>query len=103
LADADPELRPEYAKLWRSFVARRDAHRRDADLKSEARQRALALAHEKGVSRYRMARDLGLNDGNLHAFLAQGNVRKLSLERALALVRYLQNWSAENPSAPLHA
>ena len=43
----------------------------------------------KGVTRYRMAKDLGLNPGNLHAFLSQGNVSKLALERAYELVDYL--------------
>ena len=99
LADEDPQLQPEFFKVWRSFVTRRDATRRDADLKLEARQRALVLAQEKGVSRYRMARDLGLNDGNLHAFLAQGNVSKLSLERAFDLVGYLQKWNSPKSGA----
>lgn len=90
LAEEDPRLRPEYAKVWRSFVARRDGNRRDAELKLEARERVLALAREKGVSRYRMARDLNLNHGNLHAFLAQGKASALSLERAFELVEYLE-------------
>lgn len=90
LAEEDPRLRPEYAKVCHSFVARRDARHRDAELKLEARKQALALAREKNVSRHRMARDLGLNDGNLHAFLAQGKASTLSLERALKLVEYLR-------------
>lgn len=90
LATEDSNLRPEYSKVWRSFAARRDAPERDADLKLRARARVLALAQEKKVTRYRMARDLGLNDGNLHAFLTQGNVSKLSLKRAFELVKYLE-------------
>lgn len=90
LAEEDPRLRPEYAKAWRSFVARRDAVHRDAELKLEARNRALDLAAAKGVSRYRMARDLSLNDGNLHAFLAQGRPSALSLRRVFELVEYLE-------------
>lgn len=89
LAAEDPRLRPEYTKAWRSFVARRDAGQRDAQLKLAARERALALEARRHVTRYRMAKDLGLNPGNLHAFLAQGNVSKLSLKRAYELVDYL--------------
>jgi hypothetical protein len=37
-----------------------------------------------------MAKDLGLNHGNLHAFLSQGNPTKLSLERVVGLVEYLE-------------
>lgn len=86
----EPSVLPaEYAKVWRSFVVRRDAPERDATLKREARKRALDLEPKAHVSRYRMAKDLGLNPGNLHAFLAQGNVSKLSLQHAYELVRYL--------------
>lgn len=90
LAEEDPRLRPEYSKTWRSYVARRDATRRDAELKLEARRRVLDLAAQKGVTRYRMARDLGLNDGNLHAFLVQGKPSALSLARVFDLVEYLE-------------
>jgi hypothetical protein len=55
-----------------------------------ARARVLALASQKGVSRYRLAKDLGLNPGNLHSFLAHGDPRKLSLDKAVALVKYLE-------------
>lgn len=90
LAAEDPRLRPEYSKAWRSYVARRDAAARDARLKLEARERVLALDAERDVSRYRMAKDLGLNPGNLHAFLSQGKPEKLALERAHELVKYLE-------------
>jgi hypothetical protein len=90
LASADSPLRPEYSKAWRSYVARRDAPARDARLKLEARERILALESEKSVSRYRMAKDLGLNPGNLHAFLSQGDPKKLALEKAYRLVEYLK-------------
>lgn len=89
LASEDSRLRSEYHKVWRSFVVRRDAPDRDAQLKLDARERALELEAAKSVTRYRMAKDLGLNPGNLHAFLAQGNVSKISLDRARELVEYL--------------
>ena len=90
LAAGDPRLRPEYSKVWRSYLARSHAPARDAALKLEARKRALALEATKDVTRYRMAKDLGLNPGNLHAFLTQGNASKLSLDRAFELVSYLE-------------
>lgn len=90
LAREDPRLRPEYAKAWRSYVARRDAVERDKDVRLEVRKRVLQLEARKKVSRYRMAKDLGLNPGNLHAYLAQGVPTKLSLDRVAELVRYLE-------------
>lgn len=89
LAGDDSGLRPEYSKTWRSYTVRRDAPARDAQLKLKMRDRALELEATKGVTRYRMAKDLGLNPGNLHAFLTQANTSKLSLERAYELVNYL--------------
>ncbi len=90
LATEDSVLRPEYWKAWHSYVVRRDSHARDTQLKLEARKRALSLEATRNVSRYRMAKDLGLNQGNLHAFLGQGNPSKLSLDHAFALVSYLE-------------
>ncbi|MDZ4168204.1 MAG: hypothetical protein U1E26_00920 [Coriobacteriia bacterium] len=104
LSREDSDLRPEYLKVWQSYVARRDAHARDERLKLAARKRALALETTRHVSRYRMAKDLGLNQGNLHAFLSQGNPSKLSLQRAYELVDYLEaacdsQGSASRPGA----
>lgn len=90
LAADESSLRPEYCKVWRSYVARRDAPLRDQELRLEARKRVLALESQKGVTRYRMAKDLGLNPGNLHAFLSQANPTKLSLDRVVELVEYLE-------------
>lgn len=83
-------LEAEYAKTWRSYVTRRDAVLRDASVKRTARMRALELEQHKKVTRYRLAKDLGLNPGNLHAFLAQGNVAKVSRANALRVVKYLE-------------
>jgi hypothetical protein len=90
LASEDSPLGAEYQKVWRSYRVRANAPKRDAELKLEARRRVLELEATKSVSRYRMAKDLGLNPGNLHAYLAQGKASKLSLERALSLVDYLE-------------
>lgn len=103
LAQGDPDVRQEYLKVWRSYVARRDAHSRDQRLKLEARKRVLALESTKQVTRYRMAKDLGLNQGNLHAFLSQGNASKVSLQRAYDLVNYLESTSCTRGGSSHHA
>jgi hypothetical protein len=90
LASEDSPLGLDYQKVWRSYLARANAPKRDFELKLEARRRVLELEAARNVTRYRMAKDLGLNPGNLHAFLAQGNASKLSLERAFELVNYLE-------------
>jgi hypothetical protein len=90
LARGEEGLRPEYHKVWNSYRVRRDAHLRDAKLKLSARNRALSLEKQAGVSRYRLGKDLGLNPGNLHAFLTKGEPFKLSLEKSYALVEYLE-------------
>jgi hypothetical protein len=90
LADAGSTLRPEYSKVWHSYVVRRDAPSRDKELRLKVRERVLELESRKGVTRYRMAKDLGLNPGNLHAFLSLGDPTKLSLDRVVDLVKYLE-------------
>jgi len=90
LADAGSTLRPEYSKVWHSYLVRRDAPSRDKELRLKVRERVLDLESQKGVTRYRMAKDLGLNPGNLHAFLSLGDPTKLSLDRVADLVEYLE-------------
>jgi hypothetical protein len=90
LETEDPRLRPEFAKVWRSYRVRARVPERETELELEVRRQALQLEKEKRVTRYRMAKDLGLNPGNLHAFLAQANPRKLSRKRALELLEYLR-------------
>ncbi len=90
LADAGCSLRPEYSKVWHSYVVRRDASNRDKELRLKVRERVLELESQKGVTRYRMAKDLGLNPGNLHAFMSLGDPTKLSLDRVVDLVEYLE-------------
>lgn len=89
LEAGDSSLRPEYLKVWSSYVSRRDAHKRDNDLRLAVRERILELESQKRVTRYRMAKDLGLNPGNLHAYLAQADPTKLSIDRVAELVDYL--------------
>jgi hypothetical protein len=90
LVRREESLRPEYHKVWNSYRVRRDAHLRDAQLKLSARNRALSLEKQAGVSRYRIGKDLGLNPGNLHAFLTKGEPFRLSLKKSYALVEYLE-------------
>lgn len=90
LSSPQASLRPEYRKVWSSYVVRRDAPSRDKQLRLRVRERVLELESQKNVTRYRMAKDLGLNPGNLHAFLSQGDPTKLSLDRAAALLEYLE-------------
>lgn len=90
LAYASPSLRPEYPKVWHSYVVRRDAPNRDKELRLKVRKRVLELESQKCVTRYRMAKDLGLNPGNLHAFLSLSDPTKLSLDRVADLVEYLE-------------
>jgi len=90
LAASSPNLRPEYFKVWHSYVVRRDVLIRDKELRLKVRKRVLELESQKSVTRYRMAKDLGLNPGNLHAFLSQGDPTKLSLDRVADLVEYLE-------------
>ena len=71
------------------FVSTKDISGRRA--LSRVRLPCLWGAREcRGVSRYRTAKDLWLNRGILHAFLAQGNPSKLSLTRAFDLLEYLE-------------
>ena len=63
----------EYTKAWNSFLAARDAPKRDNDLKGAMRKKILSIQKEKHCSNYRVYTDLHLNPGNINSWLKNGD------------------------------
>ena len=79
----------EYAKHLDSFAA--EYHMADtvAASKEMRRSRCLLLQLQKGVSTTEICKALHLNVPNVCAFLKQGDLRRLSLQDATAMMKYL--------------
>lgn len=78
-----------YAAVLEAFRAQGDAlaaNRRICGLMRPMIAEALA---RRGITRYRLCKDLGLNPGNVYAYLA-GDDAKVSKETARRMMRYAQ-------------
>ena len=78
----DTELPSAYHKVWRSYMAQKNRKDTDAQTKELMRQRILAMQADKGVSNYRIYKELDLNPGNINDWLKNGAGEKVSLATA---------------------
>lgn len=85
------ELPAEYHKVWRSFLYEKNRNETDNHTKELMRQKIKRMQAVCGVSNYRIYKDLGLNAGNLNAWLKHGDANKVSLETARAALAYIEN------------
>ena len=88
-ADA-PALPENYKKLYRSYRSLATRTQSDNHTKALLQKRIRQLQEKSGLSNYRLYRDMGLNPGNVNAFLKHGDTSKVSLEtarRMLALAK----------------
>lgn len=91
--DATPN---DYKKVYRSYVARRDAGKTAQALKELIRKDILRLQREKPVSQYRVYKDLGINPGNYDAFVNHGQTGRVSLDMAQRIFKYWENAAKES-------
>lgn len=79
----------EYRKVWRSYKAVCGMQARNARVKRMYREKILSLQANRGISTYRLSKELSLNNANVNAWLKNGDEGKLSLEKAQSIYRYL--------------
>ena len=83
-------LPPEYARIWHSFQSEKRMGERDVRLKTIMRERVLALQKEKGITAYRICKDLGLNNANVNAWLKNAAQNKVGIHTARAVLTYVE-------------
>lgn len=76
-----------YASVLGAFEAQGDMLAADRRMNGLIRGRISAALGEAGVTRYRLCKDLGLNPGNVYAYLA-GDDSKVSNETARRMLDY---------------
>jgi hypothetical protein len=90
LRNGDAALPREYRKIYRSYESVRNKAAADNHTKILIHARARRLQSEKQISNYRIYTDLGLNHGNLNAFLTNGDMTKVSLAVARRVLEYVE-------------
>ena len=81
------EAPARYASVLDAFKAQGDALAADRRINGLLRPRIAGALEKAGVTRYRLCKDLGLNAGNVYAYLAGDNA-KVSAETARRMLDY---------------
>lgn len=92
LTENIPDALPrEYAKHLASFAAAYRAPETEAESKKLRWERSRALQLEKGIPTAWIYNKLGLNPGNVNAYMKHGDTSKVSLDAATSIMKYLMN------------
>lgn len=80
-----PERYAQVLDAYRSRTGAVEADRRVIALMRDKTNEALA---DKGITTYRLCKDLGLNMGNVYAYLGRGDLGKVSRDTARRIMEY---------------
>ena len=86
----DERLPIQLQKVYDSYLVKRDWKKGENHSKSLMWNKITKLQKEKSISNYRIYKDLGLNPGNINAYLKHGDSSKLSLATARRTLDYLE-------------
>ena len=86
----DNKIPREFHKIYKSYLSIRDKQKSTNHTKSLVLKRTRELQKEKGITTYRLYTDLKLNHGNVHTYIKNGDVSKVSLEVAESILEYLK-------------
>lgn len=81
-----------YTKVYNSYQCRINRFHSEDETKGLILIKINELKGKKGVSNYRIYKDLDINAGNANDFLKNGNLRKVSLEKAKEMLNYLKEY-----------
>lgn len=82
----------DYKKIVTSYMYERTKVERDNHTKLLMRKAIIEIQEEKGITNYRIQKELKLNYGNMNYFLKNGSVEKLALETVREMLNYVRNY-----------
>lgn len=77
-----------YSKVLDVYNERKGAIGNDRRVVGLMREKTVAALESKGITGYRVCKDLGLNLGNVYAYLSKGDVTKVSRQTARKIFDY---------------
>ena len=86
------KLPEEYQKVWNSYMVRKNAPKREEEVKEKMRKKIVALQQQKHCTNYRIYTDLKLNPGNINSWLKNGNSAKVSFKTAEKILDYVAGY-----------
>lgn len=82
----------EFRKIWNSYQNKIKIVEYDNYIKENARLTILKSMKEKGITNYRVYKDLNLNPGNINDYLTNNNLKKVSVDTVKAIANYVYNY-----------
>lgn len=82
----------DYKKIVTSYMYERTKIERDNHTKLLMRKAIIEIQEKKGITNYRIQKELKLNYGNMNYFLKNGSVEKLALETVREMLNYVRNY-----------
>ena len=81
----------EQTKLMQVYNYHKNSKVNDDRVKVLMRDKIIQIKEQKGISNYHICKALGLNSGNVNAFIKNGGTSKISLSAAERIFEYLKN------------
>lgn len=90
-ADFDDSL-SEYRTVYENYLYKRDLKKSENKIIMLMQRQITAVKQEKGISNYRVYKNLSLNPGNINAFLTNGDVTKVGLNTARTILAFVRDY-----------
>lgn len=84
----DEQLPPRYQNVWKAYRAKRDGVLTDRRVNALMREKTLQALKTSGKTCYSVCRHLGLNKGNVYAYLNGADDSKVSRATARRIYEY---------------
>ena len=78
----------EFRKIQNSYENKIKVMEYDDITKLKVHDNTINLMNKKGLTNYRIYKDLGLNPGNVNDYLTNKNIKKVSVDTALKIFEY---------------
>ena len=88
-------LPERYQSVWDAYQGKRHKSQNDRRANGLMREKTLAALERAGMTCYRLCKELGLNKGNVYAYLHRGDDSKVSRDTARAIMAYAQEQALE--------
>ena len=82
----------EFKKIYTSYQHKIKVVEYDDITKNKIHDNIVRTMNEKGISNYRIYKDLKLNPGNINDFLTNKNIKKVSMNTVLKIFDYVHEY-----------
>lgn len=79
----------EYKTIYENYLNYKNRKQNEDKIKLLMQKRIVEVQEEKGITNYRIYKELNLNPGNVNAFLKNGDTGKVGLDTARKMLAYV--------------